>query len=94
MSGNAVHLQGRGARTVAEAITHGERMLTMQAIRELKGIPFCDQYVWELRKRGVWPEPIKFGRRLMFFESEIDAMLARMKAERDQARAEVANAQV
>ena len=92
MSKHLVQLQGSGARVVAEAINRGERMPTMRDIRELKGIPFCDQYVWELRKRGVWPEPIKFGRRLMFFESEIDAMLARMKAERDDARAAVAHA--
>lgn len=59
------------------------RVLSVDELRLVKGIPYSAMHLRRLWKVGKFPKPIKLGEnRLGFIESEIDAWLKQRMAER------------
>jgi prophage regulatory protein len=63
------------------------RLLTYRDLKPLKGIPYSDEWIRELIKRGKFPRRVQLGgKRVGFIESEIDEWLKDRVAERDTER--------
>ena len=54
------------------------RFLTFPALQEKKGHPHCRRHTERLVKEGKFPQPIKFGARVVWLEDEADAHYARI----------------
>jgi prophage regulatory protein len=60
------------------------KLLGINELKVLKGIPFSKGHLWRLIKSGRFVKPIKVGQhRIAFVESEIDEWLEAKAAERD-----------
>jgi prophage regulatory protein len=65
------------------------RLLSMDELRTLKGLSFCDAYFYRLIKAGKFPKPVKLGtNRNAFVEAEIDGWIKEKIAAREPQRAE------
>jgi prophage regulatory protein len=61
------------------------RLLGYRDLKPLKGIPYSDEWIRELIKKGKFPRRIQLGgKRVGFVESEIDEWLKARAAERDE----------
>jgi excisionase family DNA binding protein len=61
----------------------GQRVLTLQEVRAKIGL--SKTTIYDLIKLGQLPSPIKFGRKSLWPESELDEVLKQKRAERDSA---------
>ena len=60
-------------------------MLSYRDLKPLKGIPYSDEWIRELIKKGKFPRRVQVGgKRVGFVESEIDEWLKARAAERDE----------
>lgn len=75
----------RRARQRASAPSRtGQRLIFLQQLKELKGIPYSRPHLHRLIKAGQFPRPIKLGlNRNAWIEEEIDAYIEGRIAARD-----------
>jgi hypothetical protein len=59
------------------------KLIHISELKLKKGIPYHEQHVRKLSKAGRFPKPIPGFGRTLFDESEIDAHLEALKAQRD-----------
>jgi prophage regulatory protein len=60
------------------------RLLSYRDLKPLKGIPYSDEWIRELIKRGKFPRRVQLGgKRVGFIETEIDEWLKDRADERD-----------
>ena len=60
------------------------RLLTIDELKSLKGIPYSKPHLWRLIRAGKFVRPLRLGEnRIAFSEQEIDAFLEAKVAERD-----------
>lgn len=61
--------------------TKGDRLLKTSEACAMLGI--CRTTLWQLRRQGVVPRPVKIAGMVRFRESEVQALIDRLAAERD-----------
>ncbi len=59
------------------------RLIHISKLKDEKGIPYHPQHIRKLVKSGQFPKPIRCGKLTTFDESEIDAHLEALKAQRE-----------
>ena len=64
------------------------KLLSFAELKTVKGVPYSRPHLYRLIKAGKFPTPIKIGEnRVGFSDSEIDAHLEALAAERDKPEA-------
>jgi hypothetical protein len=59
------------------------RLIHISRLKDEKGIPYHPQHIRKLCKAKKFPQPIRCGKMTCFDESEIDAHLEALKAQRE-----------
>lgn len=72
-----------------ESARKRKRLLSMDELRTVKGIPYSRAHLHRLVKAGKFPAPIKLGEnRNAWIEAEVDQLIEERIAERDMAEGE------